>query len=55
MPIDGRKAAVAFKAIVDHVGREDVIDILLNWDDCELSNDGNKIIQHVGRDPNSSA
>jgi hypothetical protein len=32
------------------VGREDVIDILLNWDDCELSEDGNKIIQHVGRD-----
>lgn len=50
MPIDSRKAAVAFKAIVEHVGREDVIDILLNWDDCELSEDGNKIIQHVGRD-----
>ena len=50
IPTDSRKAAAAFKAIVDHVGRNDVIDILLNWDDCELSEDGNKIIQHIGRD-----
>ena len=50
VPTDNRKAAAAFKAIVDHVGRDDVIDILLNWDDCELSEDGNKIIQYIGRD-----
>ena len=48
--IDSRKAAVAFKAIIDQVGRDDVTDILLNWNDCELSEDGNKIIQHIGRD-----
>ena len=48
--IDNRKSAVGFKAIVDHVDRDDVIDILLNWDDCELSEDSNKIIQHIGRD-----
>jgi hypothetical protein len=50
IPTDSRKAAAAFKAIVDHVGRDDVIDILLNWDDCELSEDGKKIIQYIGRD-----
>ena len=49
-PIGTRKAAAAFKAIVDQVGRDDVTDILLNWDDCELSEDGNKIFRYIGRD-----
>lgn len=50
MPISSRKAAAAFKAIVDQVGRDGVTDILLNWDDCELSEDGNKIFRYIGRD-----
>lgn len=49
-PIASRKAATAFKAIVDHVGRGDVVDILLNWDDCELSDDGSRIVRYIGRD-----
>ena len=49
-PIGSRKAAAAFKAIVDQVGRDDVTDILLNWDDSELSEDGNRIFRYIGRD-----
>jgi hypothetical protein len=48
--IGNKKAAVAFKAILDRVDRDDVADILLNWNDSELSEDGSKIIQYVGRD-----
>lgn len=50
IPISSRKAAAAFKAIVDQVGRDDVTDILFNWDDSELSEDGNKIFRYIGRD-----
>lgn len=48
--ISSRKAAAAFRAIVDQVGRDDVTDILFNWDDSELSEDGNKIFRYIGRD-----
>ena len=48
--LDNRKAAAAFRAIVDHLGRDDVTDILFNWNDYELSEDGSKIISYVGRD-----
>ena len=50
IPMDSRKASIAFKAIVEKLGRDDVLDILFNWDDCELSDDGTNIIQYVGRD-----
>lgn len=50
IPIDNRKASVAFKAIVENLDRDDVMDILLNWDDCELSEDSTNIVQYVGRD-----
>lgn len=50
IPTRSRKASVAFTTIVEKLGRDDVIDILLNWDDCELSEDGTGIIQFVGRD-----
>ena len=50
IPIDSRKASIAFKAIVEKLGRDDVLDILFNWDDCELSDDGTNIIQYAGRD-----
>lgn len=49
-PIGTRKAAAAFRAIVDKVGRDDVAEILFNWDDYELSDDGDKIVSYVGRD-----
>ena len=48
--IDSRKASAAFRAIIEKCGRDDVTEILFNWDDCELSDDGNSIIQYVGRD-----
>ncbi len=48
--IDSRKASAAFRLIVDKLDRDDVTDILLNWEDCELSEDGANIIQYVGRD-----
>lgn len=50
IPIGNRKATMAFKALVDQVGREDVVAILLNWNDCELSEDGDKIFRYIGRD-----
>ena len=48
--IGNKKASDAFRAIVASLGRDDVTDILLNWEDCELGDDGNSIIQYVGRD-----
>ena len=48
--IDSRKASAAFKAIIEKCGRDDLTEILFDWDDCELSEDGNSIIQYVGRD-----
>ena len=48
--LNNQKAAQAFKAILEKLGRDDLTDLLLNWDDCELSDDGNQIIQHLGRD-----
>jgi len=52
--ITTRKAAAAFKAIVEKVGRDDVAEILANWNDYELSEDGSKIVCYVGRDRENS-
>lgn len=48
--LSSKKAAAAFRAIVTSLGRDDVSDILLNWNDYELSEDGTKIYCYVGRD-----
>ena len=48
--INSRKSSAAFRAIVDRLDRADVTDILFNWEDCELSEDGANIVQFVGRD-----
>ena len=48
--LDTKTAAEAFGAILKKLGRDDLIDILLNWDDCEISEDGKNIIQYLGRD-----
>ena len=50
MTIGNKKASDAFRAIVESLGRDDVTDILLNWEDCELGEDANSIIQYAGRD-----
>lgn len=49
-PISSRKASAAFTSIFEQLGRDDLTDILFNWDDSELSEDGTKIIRFVGRD-----
>lgn len=48
--LDTKTAAEAFRAILEKLGRDDLTDILLNWDDCEISEDGKNIIQYLGRD-----
>lgn len=40
----------AFDAIVKKIGRDDLGEVLLNWNDSELNEDGNKIIGYPGRD-----
>lgn len=40
----------AFNAIVKGIGRDDLGEILLNWNDSELNEDGDKIIGYPGRD-----
>ena len=40
----------AFNAIIDGIGRGDVGEILLNWNDSRLNEDGDKIINYPGRD-----
>ena len=47
----GNKAtASAFKLITSTLDRDELADILFNWNESGLSADGEKIIQHVGRD-----
>ena len=45
-----RKVGAAFKAIVAELGRADVTEILVNWENCELSEDGDRIVCYIGRD-----
>lgn len=40
----------AFDSIVDRIGRGDLGEILLNWNESELNEDGDKIIKYPGRD-----
>lgn len=40
----------AFNAIVNNIGRDDLDEILFNWNDSKLNEDGDKIICFPGRD-----
>lgn len=40
----------AFNAITKGLGRDDVGEILFNWNESQLNEDGNKIINYPGRD-----
>lgn len=40
----------AFNAVVKGIGRDDIGEILFNWNESELNLDGNKIIAYPGRD-----
>lgn len=44
------KASAAFSMILEKLGRDDLSDILTNWNDSELSEDGTTIFCYVGRD-----
>jgi len=40
----------AFNAVVKGIGRNDIGEILFNWNESQLNMDGDKIIGHPGRD-----
>jgi len=40
----------AFKAIAKAIGRDDLGEILFNWNESQLNEEGNKIIGYPGRD-----
>ena len=40
----------AFKAVVKGIGLDDVGEILFNWNESQLNEDGDKIINYPGRD-----
>lgn len=40
----------AFKAVIRGIGRDDIGEILFNWNESELNLDGDKIIAYPGRD-----
>jgi hypothetical protein len=40
----------AFNAIVKGMGRDDIGEILFNWNESQLNEDGDKIINYPGRD-----
>lgn len=40
----------AFKAVVKGIGRDDIGEILFNWNESELNLDGDKVIAYPGRD-----
>ena len=40
----------AFNSIIDRIGRDDISEILFNWNESQLNEDGDKIICYPGRD-----
>ena len=48
--LNDKNSLAAFRSIVEKLGRDEVSAILLNWNDSELSDDGEKIFVYVGRD-----
>lgn len=40
----------AFNAVVKGIGRDDIGEILFNWNESQLNMDGDKIIGYPGRD-----
>ena len=40
----------AFNAIAKGLGRDDIGEILFNWNESQLNEDGDKIIKYPGRD-----
>jgi hypothetical protein len=40
----------AFNAVINSIGRDDLDEILFNWNESKLNEDGHKIICYPGRD-----
>lgn len=53
-PMSNAAVGKAFNALVKGIGRDDLVEILLNWNDSELNEDGDKIIVYPGRDRHHS-
>lgn len=49
-PISTMAVGKAFKAIVQGVGQNDLGEILFNWNESQLNEDGDKIVRYPGRD-----
>ena len=48
--LSNKGTSTAFKLITSNLTRDDLTDILFNWNESELSADGERIIKYVGRD-----
>jgi len=48
--MSNQKVSAAFTAVIEKIGRDNLSEILMNWNDSELNEDGNKIIMYPGRD-----
>lgn len=55
VPTSTIKIGKAFSSLVSTLGKDDVSELLMNWNDSELSDDGSKIIVFPGRDRRYSA
>ena len=49
-PLSNKGTSAAFKLITSNLTRDDITNILFNWNESELSADGEKIIKYIGRD-----
>jgi len=50
--MNAKKISDAFESIIDNLDRADLDEILLNWDDVELNNEGN-LVRDRGRNRES--
>jgi hypothetical protein len=50
LPKSNAAVGKAFDAIIKGLDRDDVGEILFNWNESELNEDGDKIINYPGRD-----
>lgn len=49
-PMSNAYVGKAFNAVFNSIGRDDLNEILFNWNESNLNEDGHKIISYPGRD-----
>jgi hypothetical protein len=49
-PMNNKRISDAFSSLVSSRGRDDVGEILFNWNESRLHDDGKRIVSHPGRD-----